>query len=615
MELQRGCIVDRYTVQRELGRGGMAVVYLVQHNTLDTLHALKVLTVGSHKIRDRLIQEGKVQAQLRHPNVVAVTDVLDVQGSPGLLMEFVEGPALDAWLLGKRVEFDEAERLFLGILDGVQRAHKLGIVHRDLKPANVMLSEGVDGWEPKVADFGLAKALLEEGDLQRTRTGMPMGTPSYMSPEQIRDAKGVDERTDIFALGCILYELTCGQRAFFGRDMLEIFNAVASGKHTASRTLVPDMPPRIELAINGCLVVDRERRIPDCATLRDVLLGARAWQVAAPSTPDATFDFFGDGPAATAAQSEFLAAAQASLANSVPASPPPPGGTFSMDDLDEPPPQGVAPSPPVEPMPGSFAGPSTHSGSSLAPGVPPQHSQAQHSQAQHSQAQHSQAQHSQAQHSQHPSMAPHSFAPSMGDAAPAPAKPVLPWVIAALAVGVAISAGGFVMMDRGQLPAAPPTSRPPEPQAVTAPPQSDDAPIPEIPQPAPSAPAEPGPATEPKPVAAQPSAPQASPPAAAPSLSSPSPTSPAPAPLPDPISQAAIAPSTAKVTFTGADSLVLEEVDFRHRFPAGDVPPGHYHVLAGFGGSEPVSAGELTLSAGQRVALECDPDFRRCRPN
>jgi serine/threonine protein kinase len=177
MELERGQVVDRYTVHRELGRGGMAVVYLVQHNTLETLHALKVLTVGSHKIRDRLIQEGKVQAQLRHVNVVAVTDVLDVDGSPGLLMEYVEGPALDTWLLGKRLDVDEAERLFRGILDGVQRAHQLGIVHRDLKPANVMLSEGPDGWIPKVTDFGLAKALQEEGDIQRTRPQSRSETP------------------------------------------------------------------------------------------------------------------------------------------------------------------------------------------------------------------------------------------------------------------------------------------------------------------------------------------------------------------------------------------------------------------------------------------------------
>ncbi len=601
MDLQQGQVVDRYTVRRELGRGGMAVVYLVEHNTLETHHALKVLTVGSQKIRDRLIQEGKVQAQLRHPNVVAVTDVLDVDGSPGLLMEFVEGPAMDAWLLGKRLEIDEAEALFLGILDGVQRAHALGIVHRDLKPANVMLSEGPEGWVPKVADFGLAKALQEEGDMQRTRTGMPMGTPSYMSPEQIRDAKGVDERTDIFAMGCILYELTCGQRAFFGRDMLEIFNAVASGKHTASRTLVPDLPARIEHSINGSLVVDRERRIPDCATLRAVLKGERPWQVAPPSVPDETFDFFGDGPAATAAQSEFLQAARDSLAHSQPPRPPP-GGTFSLDELDEAPPVAPDDGPAPASMPDSFAGPSIAPQPGPAPadpsidgpGATPEPAP-----------------------TSPPSIAP--AGPSLGDAAPP--RAALPWVIAALGIGAALSAGVFLMMDRDRGadpapisgpadPAEPPIARPDPPQPVEEKPTL----IPELPAASPE-PSEPNPApSAPTPQDPAPGAAAAAP-QPAPVTNRPAPTGTEPTP-PRPEPEETPAPTTAQVSFSGAEALLLEEVDFRHRFDPGSqpIPPGRYRILAAFGGAAPVGAGEVELSAGQQVHLSCDPDFRRCRP-
>jgi serine/threonine protein kinase len=598
MDLQQGQVVDRYTVRRELGRGGMAVVYLVEHNTLETHHALKVLTVGSQKIRDRLIQEGKVQAQLRHPNVVAVTDVLDVDGSPGLLMEFVEGPAMDAWLLGKRLEIDEAEALFLGILDGVQRAHALGIVHRDLKPANVMLSEGPEGWVPKVADFGLAKALQEEGDMQRTRTGMPMGTPSYMSPEQIRDAKGVDERTDIFAMGCILYELTCGQRAFFGRDMLEIFNAVASGKHTASRTLVPDLPARLEQAINGCLVVDRERRIPDCATLRGVLKGEQHWQVAPPSVPDETFDFFGDGPAATAAQSEFLEAARNSLAHSQPSAPPP-GGTFSLDDPDEAP--AAASSPPAtsaSSMPGSFAGPSIATDPSHPPHEPT----------------------SAAREPAPASVAPASpsvppAGPSIGDAVPP--RAVLPWIIAALGIGAALSAGVFLMMDRGQpSDPAPATERGPE-----APESSPETPEPntEPPGPTPQAPPAAPEPLEPvnRPVDKPAERIEADKPAERTQADKPEPSAGSPSPQPEPLAapEPDPAPTTAQVSYSGADRVILEEVDFRHRFTPGSqpIPPGRYRILAGFGGAEPVGAGEVELSAGQQVHLTCDPDFRRCR--
>ena len=290
MELQPGEIVDRYTVETRLGHGGMAVVYRVRHNTLETSHALKVLSVGSLRVRDRLIQEGKVQARMRHPNVVAVTDVLEVHGSPGLLMECIDGPPLDTWLFEQRPGIDEALGIFRGILEGVSFAHDLGIIHRDLKPANVMLAPTKRGLVPKVTDFGLAKVLLEEGGVERTRTGMPMGTPAYMSPEQIRDAKSVDLRADVFSLGCILYELVCGRRPFGGRDMLEIFNAVATGKCPPASSLVPDLPAEVEQAIHGCLMVDRDSRIGDCDVLSSVLSGERRWILAPSPGLPATFE-------------------------------------------------------------------------------------------------------------------------------------------------------------------------------------------------------------------------------------------------------------------------------------------------------------------------------------
>jgi len=145
MSLVPGTAIDRYDVVRLLGHGGMAEVYPVRHRTLGTSHALKLLTLSGRSIRDRLIEEGRVQARLRHPNLVAVTDVLDVDGAPGLLMEFVDGPSPDAWLSTQRPDPSEAERLFRGILDGVGRAHRHGVVHRDLKPSNVLLATDEDG--------------------------------------------------------------------------------------------------------------------------------------------------------------------------------------------------------------------------------------------------------------------------------------------------------------------------------------------------------------------------------------------------------------------------------------------------------------------------------------
>jgi serine/threonine-protein kinase len=175
----------------------------------------------------------------------------------------------------------EAGRLFRGVLAGVAEAHGIGLVHRDLKPANVLVASGPRGRIPKVADFGLAKVLMDEQPdaPHLTRSGTAMGTPAYMAPEQIRNARRVDHRADIFSLGCILYELMSGRRPFAGEDMLSVFNAVASGEHAP----LPHLPPATQLAIRGALRVSPEDRIPSCDILLEVLDGARTeWGGAVP---------------------------------------------------------------------------------------------------------------------------------------------------------------------------------------------------------------------------------------------------------------------------------------------------------------------------------------------
>ncbi len=283
MDLAPGHILDRFTVETVLGKGGMATVYRLRHNALDSLCALKVLQAEGSAHRERLMQEGRAQAKLRHPNIVAVTDVIDVGGAPGLLMEYVDGSPLDRWLQRGRPSLAEAEHIFAGILAGVARAHRDGFVHRDLKPANVLLDH-VDGrLVPKVADFGLVRA-MDDGDADRayrTRAGMAMGTPSYMAPEQIRDASTVDHRADVFSLGCILYELVTGHRAFDGADMMETFTAITTGRYTPPRAHVADLPERLVRAIEGCLEPDRERRLQDCAALSRVIDAGQAPTVGA----------------------------------------------------------------------------------------------------------------------------------------------------------------------------------------------------------------------------------------------------------------------------------------------------------------------------------------------
>lgn len=195
MVLETGQTVERFTVEAKLGEGGMAAVYRVRHNTLGSYHALKLLKVANPDIKRRLVEEGRVQASLHHPNIVAVTDVLVVDGQPGLLMELVDGPTLEEWLWSNRPTLEQAEALFRGVVAGVGRAHRAGLVHRDLKPGNILLDVADGMVIPKVTDFGLAKILADEdGGHSQTRSGVTLGTPQFMAPEQIRNAKSVDQR-------------------------------------------------------------------------------------------------------------------------------------------------------------------------------------------------------------------------------------------------------------------------------------------------------------------------------------------------------------------------------------------------------------------------------------
>jgi len=284
-ELETGTLVEgRYVVESLIGHGGMAEVYRVRHVHLDTLHALKVLTVSSGSIRRRLMQEGRVQAALQHPNIVSVTDVVVVDSAPGLVMEYIRGPAMDDCLDALELTNDQIDALAVGVLDGVAAAHALDLIHRDLKPANVMLAVTHDAIVPKVADFGLVKLLAgdDDGFQSKTRSGSTMGTPAYMAPEQIRDSKNVDARADVWSLGAILFELVTGRRAFDGEDVLDLFMKVAGGERQTITDVCDDLPERWVKAIEGSLVVDREARIATVAELRAQWLEGASMQAASP---------------------------------------------------------------------------------------------------------------------------------------------------------------------------------------------------------------------------------------------------------------------------------------------------------------------------------------------
>ncbi|MSP56167.1 MAG: serine/threonine protein kinase [Myxococcales bacterium] len=281
--LEPGTVVDRYRIEAVVASGGMATVYRVRHTQLGSVHALKVLDLPSEALKERLMLEGQLQARLNHPNLVRVTDVVPVAGAFGLVMEFVDGPTLDAWIEagpkpGETVDerIADTERVFRGILSAVSYAHRKGLVHRDLKPQNVLLEDQEGVLNPKVLDFGIAKLMQEQKAASLTRTGWGMGTPEYMAPEQLKAAKDVDARADIWALGCILYAMYAGKSPFAREDLLQTFAALGTGEHAPLDSVQPAIPARIVNAVRACLHVSRELRVADCSALSMILTGTSA---------------------------------------------------------------------------------------------------------------------------------------------------------------------------------------------------------------------------------------------------------------------------------------------------------------------------------------------------
>jgi serine/threonine protein kinase len=261
MRLQPGTSVDRYTVLRPLGSGGMGTVYLVEHRELGTRHALKVLHEGKRRFDPRLQREGRLQAQLRHGNVVEVTDLFELGGQPALLMEYIDGPNLaEFFAMGIQLSIDEIDALADGILQGAAAAHARGWVHRDLKPLNILLALRSDGLVPKITDFGFA-TLLEPELPQGTTTHAGFYSVGYSPFEQVFGGPPA-ATVDVFALGAILFELVEGVRAFPGE---------ASWREATrfDRYPVPSregLPERIRLALAASLA-PLEARVTDAQAL------------------------------------------------------------------------------------------------------------------------------------------------------------------------------------------------------------------------------------------------------------------------------------------------------------------------------------------------------------
>jgi eukaryotic-like serine/threonine-protein kinase len=275
-----GKTLAHYQIVEKLGEGGMGVVWKARDTHLDRIVALKLLPperLSDLGRKQRFVQEAKAASALNHPNIITVHDIADAEGTPFIVMEYVQGKTLDHLIGRKGLKLSTALDYAVQIAAALAKAHSVGIVHRDLKPSNIMIS---DGGLVKVLDFGLAKLTdpADSNDGTHTRTLAPtgkhlteegyiVGTAAYMSPEQAQ-GKPVDARSDVFSFGSVLYEMVTGRQAFQRNTNISTLSAIVDSEPQPIHDIRPDVPREIESIVKRCMRKDLDRRIQHLSDLK-----------------------------------------------------------------------------------------------------------------------------------------------------------------------------------------------------------------------------------------------------------------------------------------------------------------------------------------------------------
>ena len=266
LALVRQAFTGRYEVEREIGRGGNARIFLAtdsngQSVALKILHPELLVSVAA----DRFLREIKLCSRLNHPHIARLLDSGEQEWLVYYVMSYAEGPTLRERLDGGQFSIPETLRLAADLLDALDHAHSQGIIHRDVKPANVVMSsEGAI-----LLDFGIARAVIASGTDQLTRSGIAVGTSTYMSPEQITALVDIDHRSDLYSMGCMLFECLAGQPPFHHRNAAVVLQLHLTQTAPDVRTLRSDTPAELAAGIAKALAKAPKDRWRSAAEMRD----------------------------------------------------------------------------------------------------------------------------------------------------------------------------------------------------------------------------------------------------------------------------------------------------------------------------------------------------------